>query len=312
MLRKGLWGGLVVALCGCAANPTVRYQSLTEGQSLQQISPRLIDTYYLQKNQILLEWKNTAAQGKPPVNELVVTNTRLEDQAHRMLLLRGDQPWTRTTINLVKVENSDLIASAGVEVADRRAELLQSAGTVLKTLAPLGFGVAGGAPQPLPQSCQAFPQAPCLLVPSDDLAIEPQSGSVGDPKGLRLSWGAVPPTAVRRDTLLASLNGQRLNGLYYAACREFSVTFYQPAAIVNGTSVPAALSTWRGKFADPRWVEYVAFPRKGSVRMHSQCGVSTTSEKDPTLTTDALISAAVTQAMAVKEAIDKANANGAK
>lgn len=303
-MRFGLHFAVCSFLTGCAVNPSVRYQSVSDARSVNDLRSALIDEYVLQKNELRIEMKTTAVQGQAPVNELVVTNTKLEDQGRRLILLRGDQLWTRTSISLAKVENTDLIASAGVEVQDRRVELIQTGGAVLKALVPFVPGVTAG--QPLP-GCESFPASSCRLVPSDVLtSMNKSGGTIGRMDGLRVGWGGIPATAEETGEAFRTLGRQRSNGIYYAACRDVSVSF------VQGMGGMRTVYEWRGRIADPRWVQFVAFPRKGNIRMHAQCGVSSTSEKDPTRTADELISAAVTQAVAVKEALDKARTDDAK
>jgi hypothetical protein len=295
---------LLLAGCSCAVNPSVRYQRADSPQNVQAISADLIDSYVLQKNELRIEFKKSADKDKPAGYDLSVTDNRLEDPDYRLMVLRNDRLWARTTFNIAKVENTDLIDSAGVEVADRRVELIQNVGTILKTVLPFAAAVSDEKPVP---GCETSPAAPCILVPSDTLlAMKKDAGSVGQKVGLKLFWGAIPNTAMATDDLFASLNKQKSNGVYYSACREFRVR------LVNGTGSTSTIQEWRGKIADPRWVEFVAFPRKGKIRMHAQCGVSTTSEADPTKSPDEVAAAAVAQAVAVKEAIDKANADAKK
>lgn len=47
-------------------------------------------------------------------------------------------------------------------------------------------------------------------------------------------------------------------------------------------------------------------PRKGKVEFHAQCGVSVTSEKDPTASLDAVVATGVAQGIAVIEAYENA------
>lgn len=298
-------------LGGCAVNSTVRYQAASDPMAVAAARHDLIDSYVLQKNELRIEFKNTAADGKPPNFDLSVVNTKLEDQSRRLMLLRGDRFWTRTTLNISKVENTDLVASVGVEVEDRRIELIQTGGAILKNLIPFAPGVAGqGTPVPV---CGDFPKSPCSFVPTDSLTtMKKEKASIGDKSVFWFEWGAISSTAEESDTVLPNLSRQRRNGLYYAACRDFVVRYVEPVAAGGKVPTQAKVYEWRGKIADPRYVEFVAFPRKGNVRMHAQCGVSTTSEKDPTKTTDAVISEAITQAIAVRAALDKAEADAKK
>lgn len=279
-------------LSGCAANPSVRYALVPDGSAAD--IPHMIDAFYFQKNSIRIEIKNTAAAGKPEALDMVVTNRKIEDRSHRIVALRDDSPWKRTIVNFAKVENSDLIQTAGIEVQDRRVEFLQNVAGVIKTIIPLVAGVAGG--NQLGPRCQGFPAQPCELDLIVDLAMTATAGESPPGQNLVVRWTDRPSSAIPADSFYRSVVAIPVSGLYYAACRGVEIRF----------KTPSANYTWSGKIADPRWLEYVAFPRKGNIRMHEQCGVSVTSEKDPTQPLDAVVSAAVTQAVAIKDALDKA------
>ncbi|TXC69787.1 hypothetical protein FSB78_01555 [Sphingomonas ginsenosidivorax] len=259
----------------------------------------MIDAFYFQRNAIRMELKNSAAAGTPENLDLVVTNRRVEDRRNRILLLRDDTLWKRTTINLAKVENTDLIQTAGVEVEDRRAAFIQTTGGIVKVVIPLVAGMAGAAD--LGAKCKAFPTQPCDLDPVRDLAMSKQGGTKTSGT-TTLSWTEVPRSALPAVSFYGGVMSQPSRGLYYAACRGIDIILVTPTTTYR----------WTGKIADPRWLDFVAFPRKGNLRMHDQCGVSTTSEKDPTQPLDTVISAAVTQAIAIKDAIEKADKGDAK
>lgn len=300
-MRAALIGFCCCVLAGCAVNPTVRYAEAANPGAVSAAAPHLIDNFYLQRNDVVIAIK---AIGDPktaaPEPELVVTDTRTEDQRHRLMLLRADKAWARTTIALTKVENTDLIDTAGIEVEDRRVQLLEAAGGVVKTLIAIG-GSASGSGQREQLGCADFPVAPCALKQPAELGIAAAGGSLHGVNGLAVTWGPVPASAVRAADFFARLPSRPTNGLYYAACRSLRVDLDG-----RDPSGQAALHfTWRGRIADPDWIEFVAFPRKGNVRMHSQCGVSITSDKDPTQPVDALVSAAVAQALAIKDAVGK-------
>ena len=175
--------------------------------------------------------------------------------------------------------------------------MLQAAGGIAKTLIAFG-GSASLNEQADPLGCPDFPLAPCELKQPDELRI-PKAGTTLDvKKRFLVTWGPVPSSAVSSGKFFQSLAAAAGNGLYFSACRSLRVELR-----FNDPKGDGELHfVWRGRIADPDWIEFVAFPRKGSVRMHSQCGVSVTSEKDPTRPTDAIISEALAQALAVKEA----------
>lgn len=168
------------------------------------------------------------------------------------MLLRGDKPWTRTTIRLAKVQNSDRIDKAGVELQDRRIKLIQAADGVLKTV----FAI-GGSDAPRGSASADERDAGCQLL----------SVSVGPAEQRPLSFG------------LSSAAGRSCPPL---------------ARWLQYSEFPLAR-----RIVDPDWIEFAAFPRKGSVKMHSQCAVLVTTENDPYQPVGAVIGAAIAQALDV-------------
>lgn len=306
-MRRGFILIGAIGLAGCAADPSVRYVEAISPAAVAAASPHLIDSFYLQKNDVHIALHNSAAEGKPPVDDLVVTDTRAEETAHRLMILRDDTAWTKTTISLAKVENSDLIESAGVAVEDQRLALIQTIGNAAKTVLPMLVGASAGEikreDMPIP-GCERFPREACDLPQPGALGIGAAAGHQG-PKGwFQALWGPVPPSAIPLADFLAQLGMRHVHGLYYAACRSLEIRYAGDGPPSDEGPPTVTHYDWKGKVADPRWVEFVRFPRKGNIRMHSQCGVSITSEADPTQSTAALLNEALNQAVAVKQAVD--------
>jgi hypothetical protein len=307
VMRRGFVLLCSIGVAGCAADPSVRYVEATSPAVVMAVSPRLIDSFYLQRNDVHIALHNSAAPGKPPSNDLVVTDTRAEEAVHRFMILRDDTAWTRTTISLAKVENSDLIDSAGVSVEDQRIALIQTIGTAAKTVLPLLVGAGLGEIKPEDRSvpgCERFPREACDLPQPGTLGVGAAAGHQGPNGSLQAFWGAVPPSAIPIADFLAQLGTAHVHGLYYAACRSLEIRYAGDGPSDDDGPPTLTHYDWKGKIADPRWVEFVRFPRKGNIRMHSQCGVSITSEADPTQSTAALLTEALNQAAAVKQAVD--------
>lgn len=297
--RAAVAAGLLGELTACSADPTVSYKVATGPGDAVANQSKLIDSFYRQRNELTIEFK-APKDDKAPPEALVVANRRLEDTRARIMMLRADPFWTQTTVNLTKVENTDLIATAGSEVTDRRNDILTNAGAVLKLVLPLALGAAAKAnAPPCPDEITAKPCVWSLPLSDDGTGKELELAPT-----LNIKWGAAPKTA------LPLAGGQYddfikrpQHGMLYSACRDVTLT-YTAAGTVN-----KAVFTWHGKVADPNFLEFVAFPRKGEIDFHSECGVSVKTEKDPTLTPDALIATTVTQIFAVKDAIDKVEAD---
>jgi hypothetical protein len=282
-------------LSACSVNPTVRYvEALSQGDIARQSG--LIDSFYRQKNELAIQFKPVDAAGKQLADPLVIVNRKREDTTRRIMMINADPFWSKTTVNLTKVPDTDLIASASAEVVDRRAEIITSVGSVLKIILPLAAGAAALPGEP---KCKSLAVEPCIWA----LPVESNSEANHETAapGLTINWGAVPKTAIAvNDSTYRDFLSKPQKGMFYSACREVALKY-----VLNDDSNKTVF-TWSGKIADPGFVEFVAFPKSGQIEFHSQCGVSVKNVKDPTVTTDVLVTTAVTQAVAIKDALDKA------
>ena len=296
--------GAAMLLGGCVANPTVRYAEANSPEAVAEAAPHLIDSFYMQQSGVMLGFRSAGASGKDSPPGLVVTVARQQDERHRLMLLRGDKLWTRTTISLAKVENTDLIESAGVEVEDRRVALIQNFAGAVRT-ASLLLGASPGFSEPIYlKDCSGFPDQDCTLEQPGELHIPREGGEAVAPRGsLKVRWSAVPQSAVSAASFYASLGSRPANGLYYSACRDLDISYAEDGGTGDYGQPVQRIHSWHGRIADPDWIEFVAFPRKGGIRMHSQCGVSVTSERDPTRPADEVLGALIEQAIATKNSV---------
>lgn len=203
------------------------------------------------------------------------------DRGFRRIALERDDPaFVRTNLNLEKVPDTCLVTAVGAEVADHRLEAIEKLGGALAT----GVGILAlpGTPPALP------PPQPAeinLLKELDDATIGRGGGVIrlagkaGGDWTLRVH--ALPADAIERAQMPVAIP---MRGLYYAACR---------AAQLEGA--PGAPPLLRLAVSDPRYVQFVAFPKKGKVTFHAQCGVSTTSEADDGTTSSAALANAVAE-----------------
>ena len=303
--KVGFMALTVGALAGCNVAPTVKYvEAVNQGDMALQ--PKLLDSFYRQKNELEIEWKPKASTDEAG-GEIFVNNHRKEDKQHRIMMVSADPFWAKTTINITKIPNTDLISVMNVDVLDRRVEVINTIGSVTKILIPFAAGVDGGQKD---YKCDQWRTIQCnwsLSINEKDGKPSEGSGHEELDKGLDIYWGAVPRSALPVSGVdYRNLLSTAQSGIFYAACRDVELVY----SIKSGKDNPAAEYihySWKGRVADPSYVEFIAFPKKGSIEFHSQCGVSVTGEKDTTTAPDLLVNAAVTQAIAIKEAFDKAD-----
>jgi hypothetical protein len=157
-----------------------------------------------------------------------------------------------------------------VETTDNTAKAIDQIGGVLAKVVSTAATIASVQP------CDVTGPYPMTLqIPADRLKEE-ESKLFYDRTGTLLApeakSGCITVTIAKRpvDAVPATdrLNNTSTSNFYYAACRDATVSFHTPAESVTG----------KVRIADPNKVQPVQLPYKGSVKMHSSCGASVTTE----------------------------------
>lgn len=288
-IQRMLVPSLLAALAGCTVLPSVEYRAVDGPQSMEGMT----DSFYRNRSQI-----EVAVQ---PSGEVTIVSKPAEYRAEK-LGIKARADWRSSTkVNLTKVENSDLVSAAGIEVTDNTAKMITDYGGAAVKLIGLAVGVSSKAGEP-----------PCL-VPGPAVLIDasapgtyngnfpgdpPKLENIGKPdnKGCirvtlrELPKDAMPASMIPKDT--------PTHNFYYSACREALVE------VLAGNGTRAGARTVR--VADPSHVQVVQFPAKGTIKMHSECGVSVVTDSVAQDNGAAVATALAEQAKAIKEAIEAA------
>lgn len=276
---------LLVALVvsACTAVPTVEYNKITKPDDLKGDE---IDSFYLQRSIIKIDrvGKKMTAEGVE-IDDVTAVSIPAEFTDFKIAIRRADSVGVKTNLNVTKRPNSDLVSEAGVEVVDTRVDTITKIGSITTKLVPVLFDADKGLePGVLPKLIQT--QA--LL---KGLGRDAKIG-VDASDGVTIDFGRAPPDAESIDKLPSNFVS---TGIIYSACRQATVSFR-----FKGNNYKQAM-----KIADPNFYQRIAFPAKGKISFHSECGVSVTSEKDTGVSTNAVvIDALATQGKAIKDAID--------
>ena len=293
-MRIGLSWALLTALTlgGCTVNPKATIVEVTSGD--QVMAQRdAVAAFYMQGSRLEMAFKKISAEGKPEKGALTVASVPIEATARRFLLVQNSDLFSRTTLVVAKRANTDLIASLGSEVQDNRLALIQNVAAVAKVAVGL---VVAASPPPLAEFTTEFELAnPVEFTAAAAVDASWRAWKHSKDDNLTILVGPTPVTA---KPYSADLLRPKLVGIFSAACRPVVVDY----SASNGQTFQ-----WRGKIADPDFVEFTVMPRKGKIEYHDQCGTSVTTEKDPTQSNDAIFAAMAAQAAALKEAYDKAN-----
>lgn len=313
---------LGAGLSACAVNPKSVVVEASSPEDVTTNSNGMVAAYYLPKTHLDISFKEPVVPATAPAQAvekgdsagvptskrpgakagaatttaqwvLEVKNSQIEDTAHRYLLIQKSDMLSRTTLNLAKTDNTDLPKEIGSEVTDNRATLITNIASVAKI--GIGLLVSSDRAGTLQEVTATWPGPVGTFDLSSSNGTETYTHKTVPSLTVVVS---PPPVTAYPYARARALFARTANGFFYSACRPVTVA-YDPGG-------GAERYVWKGKIADPTQQEFIPYPRKGKIAFHSQCGSSITTEKDPTVTTDALISTAAAQAAAVVEAYEKA------
>ena len=280
---------LFIPLAGCTVVPTVQYRIIKSPGDMIEMT----DAFYRARSEIvvtssLLSATKPASGAESSVLQISVASNPIESKDAK-LGIRAVTNWrSSTVVNITKTENTDLVKAIGVEVTDNTAKNITAYGGAIVKIA--GLAAADAAPL-----CVIEGKPITISVPTGTATgTLKASGSDGSSQCISLVIGPLPIDAIKADDLPQNSD---THNFYYSACRDVEVTV-DP----NGKQ----RTVQKVRIADPAFVQYVQFPPKGSITMHSQCGVSVKTDAVSTDSGAAILEALATQGKAIKDAIDAA------
>ncbi len=282
---------LLLILTGCSALPSVKYTKIDNIEQFKKAqSDKYIDSFSLRDTRLVFNKtskKDSAGKDKPDVT---LSAEPIEFTGFKIIMDRDDGIGITTTLNLAKIENSSLPSEIGSDVTDKRVETIGKLG---------GAFVSAMAVLSGDKSENSIPEINLDKLPfqislqKNHLHNNPRLYENTLDIGARIIVNQIPPDALPISSLDTPLKS---NSLIYAACRKAEVSFK-----VNGIPKKYEFSV-----NDPDYFQTIAFPEKGKIKMHSECGASAISEKNDSIASNAEIFEAIAnQAKAIKEALDK-------
>lgn len=283
------------ALVGCAT-PRIEYGIFSKDRPRDGVEG-FSDTYMLQKTNLLIELAPTGSKSGATYS---ITLIRKADPTYALAIKPYNRYGVNTHIALTKIDNTQLVQTATISLEDKRTEFISKASKLLVTAISVA-SVAGASMmnQPtvrLPQeidtldllqnaNCQRF-GTNCQLISALN---EVQHGI-----NAKLVVGPVPPDAMDREQFIEALSSAR-SVLAFSACREAELT----------VTIRDVKQIVRFSLADPRYVELVALPLKGSITSHSECGYSVVPENTVVSSSLDIAQSALDELIKLKAAYDK-------
>lgn len=268
--------GAVALLAGCAA-PSVKYVNVKEGMTAD-----VADIYALNAAKVTItppapkpatapadtaaaktKAATTSQAASPSATALTIGVSAIADDTKRIGIDPTKNVWSSTKVNIEKVANTDRVASIGVETTDNAKTFITTVGGLLVQI------VSAGAAALVPEKCVFTPgqSATSFELPGSPSkkATEMVEAKTSDGTScIKIKYGAAPVEAIQFKDLPTETKTEHY---YYSACRDLEVK----VTTSDGASV-----TEKFRVPDSNWLQKVAFPYKGSIAMHSVCGVSVT------------------------------------
>jgi hypothetical protein len=252
------------------------------------------DSFFLQKSSVAIDKASDGKAAKDQNNnDVVIADVRVtstpKESRERKIAIGVVNDWQRTTmVNITKVANTELVSSIGVEVTDTRAKSISDyGGAIVKVI-----GAAAAILADVDTSGNS-----CNVPMTYDIPFDGTS-NLWENACIKIELGPLPPDAASVDTIPF---GRSTSNYYYSACRDAYITIKK---LVGGSNLNKQPTTVR--VADPRFVQVVQLPAKGTITSHSQCGVSVVTQATAQSDGAAVADALATQAKAIKEAIEAA------
>ncbi len=267
----------------CTVVPQAQYKQITKPEDMAGMS----DSFYLQASSISVTassetQKAVGPQANEPADKVSIVSKPIEYKGFRMGIQPVDTWRSTTTINITKMDNLDLFSSADIQITDNTVKVITEAGGALVAISKLAAGLANASQ--------------CTTPISYDLdysgAPNPMSEVLSDPNNcVKVTLGPVPPDAIPAPKLPKDTT----RNFYYSACRDATVEVNFGKKIGTAKAIV--------KVSDPRYLQFVRMPLKGSISAHGSCGISVKSENAVTDSDAAIVNALATETKALLDAV---------
>ena len=294
-------------LAGCSAQPKAFYETPPiHGAQIEKDKPYEGDweglpKFTLAKSQLVVDFKDKDKE-RPVLPQMISVpaealpepapeGTAVDIQT-RFMLRQDDAFGVDTHLSVTKIDNTDLLSSIGTEVEDKRVKYVEALGS-------LATGVIGTMAlmegSELPISIDSYKILKNSEVARNDGTVY---AIVTSPDGtqtihLQAKFGPIKDDAIDNLVFANKAHEHAQETIFHSACRSVTVLF---------DDGPLAGQQFSATVADPRYVETVKLPKKGSVVFHTACGANTASSPSGTSSTLDVVNAVIAQSKTVREA----------
>lgn len=306
-----------IALCaivsGCSS-PLVRYTPVTGPDETGLVK------FQLAESVISFDHGKTAA-GIP--NDTIVISSVPVPHGEKVYGIDGTGIWDNwgvvTVANVTFRGDTTLIQQLQVTETDERVAAINALGGIATNLGgllslaakqdrqaavlPKGIAVAKFIASP-PKGCQGGmtgkdgPPAKDAIS-CTGLSLEGTTDFTAD-----ISLTAVPVDALPATTLDRTFTS---SNFYYSACRQMTIVLKPSIAQAAGGVAPVSVTV---AVADPRFLQTIRLPGKGSITVAASCGANSAAQDPGTPTAIDYLNAISAQAKAIKQSLSGSGASG--
>lgn len=289
----------LLATSACKTMPKVAYKKITNPTDLDGTE---FDQFVFQESELVIDGKKDDKGNFVPPLQLSAISVPAEHKSFKVAIYRRGSIGVKTNVVISKIENTEIPKEIGSEVVDSRVDMIKQIGSAMVSLAAVALSSDASTAIKFPRR---IPISPLMT------NVGKEGGSVTTSDKIEIELGALPQDAQSIDLLPF---GKDTSSYYYAACRTAIIRVPICPSKAKSPCDQSAYTLPPVKISDPRYFQSVGLPQKGKITMHSQCGVSVSTEKDSGTSSNAEVAAALAaQIAAVKEAVDKQNKeNGTK
>ncbi|MCL6406610.1 hypothetical protein EXT70_13155 [Dickeya dadantii] len=286
----------MILMSGCAVKPEVSYQIIQgdkpAGEKL--LDKKISDSFYLASSSVIFEPEYDKASGdKKEFIKYKITVLNNDYKKFKIGVVPKESLFTKTNLNISKVENTDRVKEIGVDTEDNREKIVKDFGALAVA------GITAIAWNSTPATKSDTVQTEVVNIDDAILNRNHESLPLFRDYNAEITLGSVPVDAIPAAWITQS-SAENLDKIkhhfIYASCRD---------AVIKIRKDKIVQETIYARVSDPRYVQAVALPVKGKVTTHSQCGVSVVTEKNSQSTDVAVLTALLNEIKDLKDAVNK-------
>ncbi|AXC31081.1 TPA: hypothetical protein ACTW89_001074 [Raoultella ornithinolytica] len=299
--------GLMIAaliISGCTVKPEVTYKKIDS--SNPPIDTTLTDSFYLASSIIEIQpttEKIKLNDGKDTsVSKYKVIVTQTDYPDFKVGIISNDGFFTKTRVSISKIDNTDRVKEIGLETTDNRVQTIKDISSVVVALVPF----VGLMSNDNKSSTYTNKISVAEMIEHFKNTTESSSIIVLDKiTKATIKLGKQPLDSIPIDEFSKpDVRDSLKNSFIYSSCTNIDIEVETKRK--DGEPIKQEFTT---RVSDPRYIQYVAFPYKGKIITHDQCGVSVTTETSNPSSDAAVIAALLTEVKNIKTEIDKNKKN---